>query len=295
VKNVTAARERFRKRLSQKPIVVAPGAADALVARLVERAGFEAIYISGYCVEGTYGFPDVGLLGMSEVIARAKVIVDSVDIPVICDSDTGYGGIFNVVRTVQEFEKAGVAAIQIEDQMLPKKCGSAEGKRLVQPSEMIAKLKAAIDARTDPNFMIIARTDAVAVEGFEAAMRRMHLYAEAGADMVMVLGPYTRDHVVRMAKEAPVPLMYLNSETFTMPMLPTKELDEIGVPIVAFTASTTLSAARAVEKTLEVIKEKGTTVGLIPDAMVSIEHFNEIVGMPAFSERERKYVFEAVK
>jgi 2-methylisocitrate lyase-like PEP mutase family enzyme len=286
-----AARKRLqlRNRLATKKPLIVPGSGDALGARLVQKAGFEAVYMSGFAVEGTYGFPDVGYLGMSEMAERAASIAAAVDIPLICDCDTGYGNVVNVIRTVREFERAGVAAIQLEDQELPKKCGSMSGKRVVPIAEMTGKIRAAVDARGDPNLLVIGRTDALAIEGIDRAIERMHAYADAGADLMMVLGPYSPADVARLARETPRPLVYLNSESLTMPMIPAAELHRLGIDIVVFPLALLLTATRAMERTLEHMMEKGTTLDIIDASMMSWERFNQTMGLASVQEYERRY------
>jgi 2-methylisocitrate lyase-like PEP mutase family enzyme len=273
---------------SGKPLTV-PGCGDGLGARLVEKAGFEAAYMSGFAVEGTYAFPDVGFLGMSEMAMRASVIASAVDVPLLCDCDTGYGNVVNVVRTVREFERAGVAAIQLEDQELPKKCGSMTGKRIVSIAEMKGKIHAAVDTRADPNLQVIGRTDALAIEGIDRAIERMHAYAEAGADLMMVLGPYCAEDVARLARETPKPIVYLNSESLTMPMIPVPDLHRMGISIVVFPLALLLSATRAMEKTLEHMKAHGTTLDIIDGSMMSWGRFNDTMGLDKVKEYERLY------
>ncbi len=280
---------KFRERLSQGRIVVAPGTGDALGARLVEQAGFEAVYMSGYAVESTYGKPDVGLLTLTEMAQRAAQIADVVSIPLVADADTGYGNAVNVVRTVREFERAGVSVLQFEDQALPKKCGSMTGKALVGTAEMVGKIKAALDARQDESFLVIARTDAVAVEGMNAAMDRLGAYREAGADLLMALGPYTVDQATDLLRRAPGPMAYLDSESFTMPMIPTPQLEALGVALAIFPLALTLSAARAMQRTLEVIREHGTTEAHAKDAMVAWADCNRLLGIDEIQRIERSF------
>lgn len=281
-------RKRFRERLGRGSIVVAPGTGDGMGARLIQAAGFEAVYMSGFAVEGTHGKADVGLLGMSEVAARAAQIADVVDLPVLVDADTGYGNAINVIRTVREFERAGVSALQLEDQALPKKCGSMAGKRLVSVDEMTGKIKAALDARRDPDLLVIARTDAAAISGVPEAIRRATAYAKAGADLLMVLGPYSRADAETIIHDVPGPLVYLNSESLTMPIIPAKELDTLGARVVIFPISLVLTAARAMRQTLQAIQETGTTMNEL-DRMLSWEEFNTLVGLPTIKEWEARY------
>jgi 2-methylisocitrate lyase-like PEP mutase family enzyme len=289
VNDASSRRLRLKKLIAAKKPLIVPGSGDALGARLIENAGFEAAYMSGFAVEGTYGFPDVGYLGMSEMAGRAAVIAEAIGIPLLCDCDTGYGNVMNVIRTVREFERAGVAAIQIEDQELPKKCGSMKGKRIVSVEEMTGKIRAAVDARSDPNLLVIGRTDAAAIEGMDRAIERMHAYAEAGADLMMVLGPYSPEDVARLGRETPKPIVYLNSESLTMPMIPADELHKLGIDIVVFPLALLLSATRAMERTLEQMRQHGTTLDIIEDSMVSWQRFNEIMGLPAVQDLESRY------
>ena len=271
-------------------VVVAPGTGDGLGARLIELAGFEAVYVSGYSVEGTYGKPDVGLLSYAEVADRLAQVADATRLPVIADADTGYGNAMNVARTVRGFERAGIAALQIEDQDLPKKCGSMPGKRIVPVAEMVSKVKAAVDARTDPNLLVIARTDALQGEGMEAAMERLARYREAGADLLMILGPYDRAGAERIIKASPGPLAYLNAESLTMPMIAPTELQRLGVPLAIYPTSLVLAAARAMQRTLEAIRDSGTTENLIGTELVPPSRFNELVGLSALRESEKRYL-----
>jgi 2-methylisocitrate lyase-like PEP mutase family enzyme len=282
-------RIQLKDRIAAGRSLIVPGCGDALGARLVEKAGFEAVYMSGFAVEGTHGFPDVGYLGMSEMAARAAMISAAIGIPLICDCDTGYGNVVNVIRTIREFERAGVAAVQLEDQELPKKCGSMSGKRIVPIAEMSGKIRAAVDARGDPNLLVIGRTDALAIEGIDRAIERMHAYSEAGADLMMVLGPYSRTDVARLAAETPRPLVYLNSESLTMPMIPAAELHALGINIVVFPLALLLSATRAMESTLEHMKKNGTTLDIIDRSMTSWSEFNETMGLSRVQDFERRY------
>jgi 2-methylisocitrate lyase-like PEP mutase family enzyme len=270
--------------------IVAPGTGDGLGARLIEQAGFKAVYVSGYAIEGTYGKPDLGLLSFAEVAARLEQIADATNLPVVADADTGYGNALNVIRTVRGLERAGVAALQLEDQDLPKKCGSMPGKLLISTDAMAGKIKAAVDARSDPNLLIIARTDALASEGANAALDRLGRYREAGADLLMVLGPYDRTTAHELIRRSPGPLAYLNAESLTMPMLPPAELHELGVPLVIFPTALILAAAKAMQNTLQTILTTGSTEALIGSELVSPNDFNALVGLAALRSAEARYV-----
>lgn len=282
-----ARRAALKRRIVEGRPLAIPGCGDGFGARLIEHAGFEALYMSGFAVEGSFGFPDVGLLSMAEIANRAADIGAASRLPLICDCDTGYGGLLNVQRTVRSFERAGAAAIQFEDQQLPKKCGSMSGKRIVSTAEMADRLRAAVDSRDDVNLQIIGRSDAAASEGLGPTIARLHAYAEAGADLLMVLGPYSAQDVAFMAKDLPRPLVYLYSESRSMPLLSTAELAAIGVSVVIFPLSLLLTAARAMQNTLEHLREHGSTAALIEDHMASYAQFHNVVDLAAYQ------VFEA--
>lgn len=270
-------------------IVVAPGAYDALAALLVQEAGFPAVYMSGGAVSISHGMPDVGLLSMGEIVARAKQMATAVNVPLIADADDGYGNPVNVYRTVKEFEWAGVAGIHLEDQVAPKKCGSLPGKDVVPLREMVAKLEAAQDAREDKNFVIIARTDSIWSHGLDEAIKRGKAYRDAGADLLMFHGPKTEDEIARIVDEVQAPVVALNSESGTMPMIPVARLQEIGVSMVLFPASILRRAVYAMRETLKEISEKGTTKYLWDTSVLGTDLFN-VVGLKEINDLEKKYV-----
>ena len=193
----------LRRRLEQPGIVVCPGVYDGLTARIAAAAGFDVLYMTGYGTAAAHGFPDIGLLGLTEMAANAARIVDASGAHIIADADTGYGDHRNVVRTVREFERAGVSGIQLEDQTWPKKCGHMAGKGVIAKEEMVTKLRAAVDSRRDQDFLIVARTDAIAVKGFEAAVDRGHAYAEAGADILFLEAPIDEEQMRRIPEALP--------------------------------------------------------------------------------------------
>src|SRR5207244_4012408 len=237
-RNTNSARQ-LRELLSASDLIQAPGAYDCLSARLIEAAGFPVVYMTGFGTAAAYlGRPDVGLLGMSEMVDNAARIVEAVAIPVIADADTGYGNAINVIRTVQSYERAGVAAIHIEDQVAPKKCGHLEGKQLIPPAEMTQKIRAALDARQSSDFAIIARTDARAVEGLDRALERAHLYREAGADILFVEAPENEDEIERIAHALRgAPLLFNWAEGGKTPPVPLQRLRDLGFQIVIFPIS----------------------------------------------------------
>jgi len=241
-------RRLFKKRLGQPGIVVAPGCYDAFSAKIADHIGFEALYMTGAGVSATLaGAPDVGLLTMTEMVEQALRITDVVALPLISDADTGYGGPLNVIRTIRQFERAGVCAIHIEDQQIPKKCGHLEGKRVVSTAEMVDRLKAAVDARTDPNFLIIARTDARAVLGMNEALDRARRYADAGADILFVEAPEGLAEVQRVGEELTGlrPLLLNRGGAEKTPPLSAAEAEQMGFKIIIFPGDAQKAAGQA--------------------------------------------------
>jgi carboxyvinyl-carboxyphosphonate phosphorylmutase len=275
--------------LAAPGVVVAPGAADALVARLILAEGFKAIYMTGGGTSSTrLGAPDVGLLTMSEMVDNAGRIVDATDLPVIADADTGYGNVLNVRRTVRAYERAGVAAIHIEDQELPKRCGHLSGKTLVSTDEMVNKIKAACDVRSDADFTIIARTDALSVEGIDAALERGRAYEAAGADMIFVESPLTMEHLRAIPKAFRVPTLFNMASSGKTPFLHTNELTELGFKLAIYPNFAILSAIRAVRSYLRDLREKGTVAHLVKD-LASFTEWFDVVGMPEVKAFEEKF------
>jgi len=270
--------------------VMAPGAYDTLSARLVEVAGFPAVYMTGFgTAASVLGRPDVGLLGMSEMVEHARRIVQAVGVPVIADADTGYGNPLNVIRTVQEYEAAGVAAIHIEDQVAPKKCGHMEGKQVIPAAEMVEKLRAAVEARHSPDFLIIARTDARAVEGMASALERARRYREAGADVLFVEAPQSEEEIATVARAFPsVPLLFNWAEGGKTPPVALPRLRELGYAIVIFPISTLLAATRAIREVLAQIREVGTP-NPVMERLVPFQEFLDFIGLPEVRELERRF------
>ncbi|HUY61884.1 MAG TPA: isocitrate lyase/PEP mutase family protein, partial [Candidatus Dormibacteraeota bacterium] len=238
---------RLRELLARPAPVLAPGAYDALSARLVEEAGFPAVYMTGFGTAASYlGRPDVGLVTMSEMVDNARRIVQAVATPVIADADTGYGNPINVVRTVRAYEAAGVAGLHLEDQVAPKKCGHMAGKQVIPAAEMVEKIRAAVAARTDPDLVLIARTDARAVEGLDAALDRARRYRDAGADVLFVEAPQSADEIAAVAAAFPdTPLLFNWAEGGKTPPVSLDRLRELGYRIVIFPISTLLAATAA--------------------------------------------------
>ncbi len=254
---------RLRAALASGPIVMAPGAYDCVTARLVEVSGFGALYVTGSGVSmSALGAPDVGALSFSEILDRVARICDSVGIPVIADADTGYGGPLNVIRTVREFERAGVAAIQIEDQEWPKKCGHEPGRRLVPVREMELRIQAASEARADPDTLIVARTDARTDHGLEAALERAERYLQAGADVLFVESPQSAAELATVAKRLKAPCLANMVEGGRTPILPAPELDALGFRLAIYPNSLTRLIARVGQDLLAALKTTGTTASM---------------------------------
>ena len=288
--SVASAGPSLRKRFEAGEMVLAPGCYDALGARLVEEAGFSAAYMTGFgSAASRLGRPDVGLMTLSEMVDNARRIAQAVDIPVIADADTGYGNSINVIRTVREYEAAGVSAIHLEDQVMPKKCGHMSGKQVVPAEEMAAKVSAAVAARRSPEFLIIARTDARAVEGLDAALSRARLYHEAGADVLFVEAPQSVDEIEAVSRAFPdVPLLFNYAEGGRTPALSHARLRELGFALVIFPLSTLLSATAAMRAALARIKADGTPIELLP-SLLRFDEFLEFIGLSEIEELERRF------
>jgi carboxyvinyl-carboxyphosphonate phosphorylmutase len=280
---------RLRKLLSRDQILVAPGAHDPLVAKIIEKEGFEAVYMTGYGTSASVlGQPDVGLLTQTEMAIRAANLVEAVNIPVIADADTGYGNAINVQRTVRLYEKAGVACIQLEDQVAPKKCGHMLGREIISQEEMVGKIKAACDARVDDDLMIMARTDARTNFGIDAAIERGLAYEAAGADIIFIESPESIEEMQKVTSSFNVPVLANMLEHGRTPLLTAKELEDLGYDLVIFCVASTYVIAKAVTKLMKELKTTGTTAGMI-DEMIPFNEFNELVGLDIIREKEREY------
>ena len=267
---------------------MAPGVADALNAKLVARHGFEAIYMTGAGTSAVrLGMPDVGLLTMSEMVDNAGRIADSSGLPLVADADNGYGGVLNVRRTIQAYERAGVAAVHIEDQVMPKRCGHLMGKQLVPAAEMTAKIRAAVDARTDADFVVIARTDAVAVEGFEPALERAERYREAGADVLFVEAP-NAEQLPKIAPRLKAPLLYNMATSGKTPFHGRDEIERLGFKLIIYPNWVMLAAIRAANQVLATLKETGTIAGVAKE-VPTFKEFFDLLGMPDVQALEASY------
>jgi methylisocitrate lyase len=285
MKKTTELRNLFLK----KGILITPGAYDALSAKLIQEAGFKVVYATGAGISNSqFGFADVGLTTQTEVLEQVRKIVNAVERPVIVDVDTGYGNILNLIRTVKEFERAGAAALQIEDQTFPKKCGHFEGKQVVAREEMINKIKAAVDTRQDGDLVIIARTDARAIMGIEEAIERAYAYVEAGADAIFVEAPETKEELKRIGTEISVPKIANMVEGGKTPPCSAKELEAMGFNLVIYANCVMRTAIKAIQGLLRHLNEKGTTLEFL-DAMITMQERNRITGLEEIYRLERLY------
>ena len=280
----------LRSRLGAPPILVAPGVYDALTAHLAERAGFSSVYVSGAGIAYTrLGRPDIGLVAMSEVADTVALISDRVGSHLIVDADTGYGNALNVARTVRLFERAGANAVQIEDQAFPKRCGHLDNKTLIPAQEMVGKIKAALDARHSRETLVIARTDAIAVEGFEPAIARAGAYRDAGADVLFVEAPKTRDELKRISPALKgVPLMANMVEGGKTPPLKAPDLEALGFALVIFPGGIVRAVAHLAGEFYASLAANGTSEPF-RGRMHDFDGLNDVIGTPAMIELGKQY------
>ena len=281
----------LRARLVKPPIVIAPGIYDPLTALIAEHAGFEALYVSGAAIAYTrLGRPDIGLVSMSEVVETVALIRDRVRAHLVVDADTGYGNALNVERAVRLLERAGANAIQLEDQDFPKRCGHLDDKTLIPAPEMAGKIKAAVNVRASSETLIIARTDAIAVEGFDGAVARAALYRDAGADMLFIEAPRQRDELARVVKQAAgkVPLMANMVEGGKTPILPAAELQELGFSLVIFPGGIVRALAKTAEEFYGSLMTHGTTDPFRP-RMFDFAALNDLIGTPELMALGKQY------
>ena len=281
----------LRDILAQEKTILVPGAYDAFSVKILKQAGFKIVYMTGSGVTASLtGMPDVGLLNMTEMVNQARYIVNAIDLPLICDADNGYGNPINVIRTVREYERAGVAGIHIEDQVAPKKCGHFERKQILPAEEMVMKIKAALYARENDDFLIIARTDARSVMGLKEAVQRAHIFIEAGAEMIFVESPQSREELRTIAAElAGTPLLVNMVEGGKTPILPFEELSGMGFKIVLYPTS----GIRAVAKTLQELAAHlyaHRSTADFEDRLVSFEDRNRITGLAQINELENRFI-----
>jgi 2-methylisocitrate lyase-like PEP mutase family enzyme len=279
---------KLRRLLAAEGAVVAPGAFDGLSARLIEHAGFPAVYASGGAIARSTGVPDLGLLSLTEIVDRLETMVDAVAIPIIADADTGYGNALNAQRAMKAFQRADVAGLHLEDQVFPKRCGHYDDKAIVSTVEMQQKLRAVLDARHDDDFVVIARTDALAVEGFQGAIDRAHAYMEAGADVIFVEAPTAIEEIERIAELLPYPKLINMFHGGKTPIVPSARLAELGYKIVIIPSDLQRAAIAAMMETLSAIARDGHS-GAQEQNMVSFRRREQVVGTDDYLERERRY------
>jgi 2-methylisocitrate lyase-like PEP mutase family enzyme len=279
---------RLRQLVAGGDVVVAPGVYDGLSARLAARAGFPAIYATGGGIARSMGYPDLGLLSPREIVDRLATIVEQAGVPVIADADTGYGNALNVRRAVREFERAGVAAFHLEDQTFPKRCGHYDDKAVIPTGEMVQKLRAAREALADPDLLLIARTDALAVEGFDAAIERAHAYHAAGADVIFVEAPTSEAEIETIARRVAAPKLINMFQGGKTPLVPLARLRELGYRIVIVPSDLQRAAIRAMEDTLAAIARDGNSAA-VADRMASFKDREAAVDTSAWLELDRRY------
>lgn len=281
---------RFKELILAEEILMLPGAYDAFTAKIIENAGFQALTMGGYSVAASHlGEPDVGYLSLTEMVNQAKTIADATTIPLFADGDTGYGNALSVMRAVREFEKAGAAGVFFEDQEWPKRCGHMEGKRVIPVEEHVNKIKAAVAARQDPDFIIMARTDARAVNGLEDAINRAKAYREAGADLIFVEAPQSIEELKTIAQSIDAPQMVNVIEHGKTPSLPAKEYQKMGFSVVTFPLSAIYSVAKVLTELMREIYETGTSKGF-ENRMIPFTEFNKLIGLPYYRELEERYL-----
>ena len=281
---------RLRDLLTRQGPVVAAGAYDCISARIAQQCGYEAVYMTGNGVSASYiGRPDVGLITLTEMAARAHLMVESLDVPLISDADTGYGNVSNVFRTVQEFESAGVSAIHIEDQTTPKKCDAIDGYTIIPAEEMAEKVKTAVEARRDPNFVIIARTDCLPILGFDEALRRAKLYAKAGADVVFPDLISTREQILTMTTQVDAPILFDIFEQYHgRPTFSVSQLDELGVKVITHCLSAVFFVCKQLTRLYQHLRENGSSNGIINELM-PINNYERLMGLDKALELERAH------
>src|SRR5712672_1042519 len=282
-------RQKMRGLIARRGYTIAPGAYDTLTARLVEQAGFDAVYLTGGGYSRANGYPDLGLLTLSENVRFIGLTVEAVGVPIIADADTGYGNAINVIRTVREYEKSGVAAFHIEDQLAPKKCGHYEGKEVISLGEMVGKIRAAVDTRQDPDLVIIARSDARAIEGLQASIDRVNAYLEAGADVGFVEAPQNVEELRIVGRQVRGPALVNVFEGGKTPMIGAQELEDMGFRLGIYPSQTHRAAIRAAQRVLAAMKRDGDTRA-IETELATFQEREAAVGTADWRALEDKYM-----
>jgi 2-methylisocitrate lyase-like PEP mutase family enzyme len=280
--------KKLRQALAGKRLITAPGVYDMISARIADGLGFDLLYMTGYGVSASLGLPDAGLVSYTEMVERVAQICHGTTTPVICDADTGFGGLLNVERTVKGYEAAGAAGIQIEDQVFPKKCGHTPGRRVVPAGEMVRKIEVAGASRSSPDFLIVARTDARTSHGLDEALRRGEAYARAGADILFIESPESEAEMARIGRHFDKPLIANMADGGRTPILPRKRLEELGYRIAIFPATGFLAAAKALTHAFGVLKEKGSSDTLAGE-LYPFDKFCRLVGFEHVWDFEKRW------
>lgn len=288
---MTHTRSQFRAALSSGKLLQLPGAFNPLVARAIDRAGFDGVYLSGGAFSASMGLPDIGLTTLDEVAGMARAIAAQTNLPILADADTGFGEVMNVARTVEMFEQAGVAGLHLEDQVNPKRCGHLDGKELVDVPAMTQKIRAAADAKTDPEFLIMARTDARAVEGVTGAVYRAKAYIDAGAEAIFPEGLMDESEFATFRAEIKVPLLANMTEFGKSPLLSKKQLENLGYNIVIYPVSTLRLAMNAVVDGLATIKQSGSQAGLVEKMQTRAELY-DLLDYESYVARDKTLAFK---
>jgi 2-methylisocitrate lyase-like PEP mutase family enzyme len=280
--------KKLKTALAAKSLVTAPGVYDMISAKIADRLGFNALYMTGYGVSASLGVPDAGLVTYTDMVTRVAQICQGTSTPVVCDADTGFGGLLNVEHTVRGYERAGAAGIQIEDQVFPKRCGHTPGRRVVPAEDMVRKIKVAAATRSSPDFLIVARTDARTKHGLDEALRRGEAYAKAGADILFIESPESEEEMARIGRHFDTPLMANMADGGRTPILPKARLEELGYRIAIFPATGFLAVAKALEHVYGALKEKGSS-DTIGSELYSFDKFCRLVGFEHVWEFEKRW------
>jgi 2-methylisocitrate lyase-like PEP mutase family enzyme len=281
--------QRLREILQRREAILLPGAANALAARVIEDTGFKAIYVTGAGVANTFlGMPDIGLLSLTELAGNVSAIRDAAALPLIVDADTGFGNAVNVARTIRVLERSGANAVQLEDQVFPKRCGHFAGKSVISRAEMVQKIHAAVDSRNDPALVIIARTDAIATNGFEDAIERAASYIEAGADVTFVEAPRSQEQIAAIPKRLPVPQVINIVAGGLTPMIGFEALEKMGFSLILYANAALQASIAGMQKVLGHLMEHGSLDG-VSAFLAEFEERQRLVSKPHFDGLERKY------
>ncbi len=284
-----AKRKRLRQRLSEPGLIVAPGIFEMISARMADKLGFDTLYMTGYGTVASYlGLPDAGLASYTDMVNRAGTFAQGTQTPLIADGDTGYGGLLNVAHTVRGYENAGVTGIQLEDQEFPKKCGHTPGRRVIPMQDMVRKIKVAVESRTDPDFLIVARTDARTTLGLDEALRRAQAYSEAGADILFVESPEGTEEMARIASTFAKPTLINIVEGGRTPALSKTELEQMGFKMAIYPTAAFLAMGQALDKVYQTLKDNGDTTS-IRDKLYNFESFSRLMGFEAVWDFDRKH------